>query len=128
MPVGPAEDAGSSQERFLSTFKAVSPVVVQARASPALGWGVVFGIRGEAGTNAHVVDDATRLAATLASGDGHPATLVGKDAGIDLAAIRNRSAIARRDICRDRPRGTRGAPAAVTRSTSHRWSSSSSAS
>jgi hypothetical protein len=37
-------------------FQSVSPVVVQARASPALGWSVVFGIRGDAVTNAHVVE------------------------------------------------------------------------
>jgi putative serine protease PepD len=39
-------------------------------------------------TNAHVVDGATRFVVTLASGDRHPATLVGRDAGTDLAVIR----------------------------------------
>ena len=39
-------------------------------------------------TNAHVVDNATRFVVTLASGDRHPATLVGRDPGMDLAVIR----------------------------------------
>ena len=39
-------------------------------------------------TNAHVVGNATRFVVTLASGDSHPATLVGRDTGMDLAVIR----------------------------------------
>jgi S1-C subfamily serine protease len=39
-------------------------------------------------TTAHVVDSATRFVVMLASGDEHPATLVGRDVGKDLAVIR----------------------------------------
>jgi S1-C subfamily serine protease len=129
VPGALADEASSSQQHFLSKVKAVSPAVVQVRTSPALGSGVAFEARGNAVTNAHVVDNAGRLAVTLASGESHPATLVGKDAGIDLAAIRVTGTRLRLPtFARDRPRGTRGAPAAVTTSTSDRSSSGSSAS
>jgi S1-C subfamily serine protease len=39
-------------------------------------------------TNAHVVGNATRSVVTLASGDSHPAIVVGTDRGQDLALIR----------------------------------------
>jgi len=39
-------------------------------------------------TNAHVVGNANRFVVTLASGDSHPATIVGRDPGQDLAVIR----------------------------------------
>ena len=39
-------------------------------------------------TNAHVVGNATRFVVTLANGDSDPATLVGRDTGMDLAVIR----------------------------------------
>jgi S1-C subfamily serine protease len=48
----------------------------------------VFDARGDVVTNAHVVGNATRFVVTLASGASHPATLVGGDAGVDLAVIR----------------------------------------
>ena len=87
-PVGSADEASSLQQRFVSIVKAVSPEVVQIRTPLALGSGVVFDARGDVVTNAHVVDSATRFVVTLASGDSHPATLVGRDAGMDLAVIR----------------------------------------
>jgi S1-C subfamily serine protease len=76
------------QQRFVSIVKALSPAVVQVRTSVALGSGVVFDARGDVVTNAHVVDNATRFVVTLASGDSHPATLVGRDTALDLAVIR----------------------------------------
>jgi putative serine protease PepD len=86
--VGSADEASSLQQRFVSVVKAVSPEVVQIRTAVALGSGVVFDARGDVVTNAHVVDNATRFVVTLASGDSHPATLVGRDVGMDLAVIR----------------------------------------
>ena len=88
VPVASADEASSLQQRFVSIVKAVSPEVVQIRTALALGSGVVFDARGDVVTNAHVVDNATRFLVTLASGDRHPATLVGRDAGMDLAVIR----------------------------------------
>ena len=72
----------------MSIVKAVSPKVVQIETPMALGSGVVFDGHGDVVTNAHVVGGATRFVVTLASGDRHPATLVGRDAGMDLAVIR----------------------------------------
>jgi putative serine protease PepD len=88
VPVASADPASSLQQRFVSIVKAVSPEVVQIRTPVALGSGVVFDARGDVVTNAHVVANATRFVVTLASGDSRPATLVGKDAGMDLAVIR----------------------------------------
>jgi S1-C subfamily serine protease len=76
------------QQRFVNIVKAVSPEVVQIRTPIALGSGVVFDARGDVVTNAHVVDNATRFVVTLATGDKHPATLVGRNTGTDLAVIR----------------------------------------
>ena len=80
------------QHRFVSIVSAVSPAVVQIRTSVALGSGVVFDARGDVVTNAHVVGNATRFLVTLASGDTHPATLVGTDVANDVAVIRLRGA------------------------------------
>jgi putative serine protease PepD len=88
VPVASTDDATSLQQRFVSIVKAVSPKVVQIQTPVALGSGVVFDAQGDVVTNAHVVDNATRFAVTLASGDRHPATLVGRDAAMDLAVIR----------------------------------------
>jgi putative serine protease PepD len=88
LPVASVDEASSLQQRFVSIVRAVSPEVVQVRTPLALGSGVVFDARGDVVTNAHVVDNATRFAVTLASGDRHPATLVGRDARMDLAVIR----------------------------------------
>jgi S1-C subfamily serine protease len=66
----------------------VSPSVVQIRTPTALGSGIDFDNRGDVVTNAHVVANATRFVVTLASGQQHPATVVGRDVGNDLAVIR----------------------------------------
>jgi putative serine protease PepD len=92
VPVASADEPSSLQQRFVSIVKAVSPAVVQIRTALALGSGVVFDARGDVVTNAHVVDNATRFVVTLASGDSHPATLVGRDAAMDLVVIRIKGA------------------------------------
>jgi putative serine protease PepD len=87
-PVASADEASSLQQRFVSIVKAVSPAVVQVRTALALGSGIVFDARGDVVTNAHVVGNATHFLITLASGDSHPATLVGRDTETGLAVIR----------------------------------------
>src|SRR6476646_7806395 len=87
-PVASANRATSLQQQFVSVVKAVSPSVVQIETPQDLGSGVVFDARGDVVTNAHVVENATRLVVTLASGDSHPATAIGRDAANDLAVIR----------------------------------------
>ena len=88
VPVASADEPSSLQQRFVSIVKSVSPAVVQIRTALALGSGVVFDTRGDVVTNAHVVDNSTRFVVTFASGDSHPATLLGRDTGMDLAVIR----------------------------------------
>jgi S1-C subfamily serine protease len=87
-PVASADGATSLQQQLVSVVKAVSPSVVQIRTPEDLGSGVVFDARGDVVTNAHVVGNAKRFVVTLASGDSHPATAVGRDAANDLAVIR----------------------------------------
>jgi S1-C subfamily serine protease len=88
LPVASPDEASALQQRFVSIVRAVLPAVVQVRTSVALGSGVVFDARGDVVTNAHVVGDATRFVVTLVSGETHPATLVGRNTGTDLAVIR----------------------------------------
>ena len=87
-PLASADSATSLQQELVSVVKAVSPSVVQIRTAQDLGSGVVFDARGDVVTNAHVVGNATRFVVTLASGDSHPATAIGRDAANDLAVIR----------------------------------------
>lgn len=88
VPVASADDPRSLQQRFVSIVKAIAPKVVQIETPVALGSGVVFDARGDVVTNAHVVGDATQFVVTFASGDRHPATLMGRDVRTDLAVIR----------------------------------------
>ena len=87
-PLAASDGAASLQQQLVSVVKTVSPSVVQIQTPQDLGSGVVFDAHGDIVTNAHVVDNATRFLVTLASGDSHPATAVGRDAANDLAVIR----------------------------------------
>jgi putative serine protease PepD len=87
-PLASTDEATSLQQKLVSVVRAVSPSVVQIETPQDLGSGVVFDARGDVVTNAHVVGDATRFVVTLAPGDRHPATAIGRDATNDLAVIR----------------------------------------
>jgi putative serine protease PepD len=87
-PLASADGATSLQQQLVTVVRAVSPSVVQIQTPQDLGSGVVFDPRGDVVTNAHVVGNATRVVVTLASGDSHPATVIGRDAANDLAVIR----------------------------------------
>jgi putative serine protease PepD len=87
-PLASPDGATSLQQGLVSVVKSVSPSVVQIETAQDLGSGVVFDARGDVVTNAHVVGNATRFVVTLASGDSHPATAIGRDAANDLAVIR----------------------------------------
>jgi S1-C subfamily serine protease len=87
-PLAAADGPTSLQQDLVGVVGAVSPSVVQIRTPEDLGSGVVFDARGDVVTNAHVVGNATRFVVTLASGDSHPATAIGRDAANDLAVIR----------------------------------------
>jgi S1-C subfamily serine protease len=84
----PAAPVATLQSRFVSTVSAVSPTVVLIRTPQALGSGIVFDHRGDVVTNAHVVNGATRLTATLFGGRQVPAKVVGTDSSNDLAVLR----------------------------------------
>jgi S1-C subfamily serine protease len=87
-PLASADGVASLQQDYVSVVRAVSPSVVQIRTAQDLGSGIVFDARGDVVTNAHVVGNATRFVVTLASGDRHPATAIGRDVANDLAVIR----------------------------------------
>jgi putative serine protease PepD len=87
-PLASADGATTLQQALVEVVKTVSPSVVQIETAQALGSGVVFDDGGDVVTNAHVVGNATRFVVTLAGGDSHPATAIGKDAANDLAVIR----------------------------------------
>src|SRR3954462_2543069 len=90
VPVTPlaATEATTLQQQFVRVVKTVSPSVVQIRTAQDLGSGIVFDAGGDVVTNAHVVGNATRFVVTLASGESHPATAIGRDVANDLAVIR----------------------------------------
>jgi S1-C subfamily serine protease len=75
------------QEQFVQVVREASPKVVQIQSRVDLGSGVVFDTRGHVVTNMHVVQRAQRFVVTLASGEHHPATLVGSDRSHDLAVV-----------------------------------------
>jgi putative serine protease PepD len=76
------------QNQFVKVVDAVSPEVVQVQCGRSLGSGIVFDSRGDVVTNAHVVAGAEDCAVTLSGGDEHPAKVVGRDSGNDLAVVR----------------------------------------
>jgi S1-C subfamily serine protease len=87
-PLASADGATSLQQELVSVVEAVSPSVVQIETPQDLGSGVVFDALGDVVTNAHVVGNARRFVVTLAAGDSHPATAIGRDVANDLAVIR----------------------------------------
>jgi S1-C subfamily serine protease len=80
--------AGGLQARFTKIVRTVSPKVVEIRTSTGLGSGIVYDSRGDVVTNAHVVGDARKVKVRLSDGSTHPATVVGKSVGKDLAIVR----------------------------------------
>jgi putative serine protease PepD len=87
---GLRESAGATalQQQFVDVIDHVSPQVVRIQTDRGLGSGIVYDDRGDVVTNAHVTGTATSFLVTLANGDRHPATLVGRDPANDLAVIR----------------------------------------
>ena len=61
---------------------------MQPRAARAVGSGFIIDSRGYIMTNAHVVDDASRITVKLDSGEEFPATVVGTDQETDLAVLK----------------------------------------
>ena len=61
---------------------------MQPRAVRSVGSGFIIDSRGYIMTNAHVVDDASRITVKLDSGEEFPATIVGTDQETDLAVLK----------------------------------------
>jgi putative serine protease PepD len=84
----PSPSAAALQSTFISTFRRVSPSVVQIQTTDGLGSGVVFDSKGHIVTNDHVVTGSTAFVVTTAAGKRVQATLVGEFAPDDLAVIK----------------------------------------
>jgi putative serine protease PepD len=84
----PAPGGGDIQAAFIKVIRDVSPSVVQIQTRSGLGSGVVYDGRGDIVTNNHVVAGAKSFTVTLLAGDRHPAKLVGRYPGGDLAVLR----------------------------------------
>jgi S1-C subfamily serine protease len=83
-----ADGALALQSRFVDVVDAVSPAVVEIKTSVGLGSGIVFDHRGDVVTNGHVVAGSRAFAVRLSDGRRLHGTLVGVDAGNDLAVVR----------------------------------------
>ncbi len=79
--------ATAMQTQMVNVVKRVSPAVVQVECGNSLGSGIVFDGRGDVVTNAHVVSGARSCTVTLSGGDHHPASIVGRDTGHDIAVV-----------------------------------------
>ena len=84
----PSASATAMQAQVVKVVKDVSPEVVQMRCGPSLGSGVVYDLRGDVVTNAHVLDGARSCTVTLFNGAEHSASLVGRDPSHDIAVVR----------------------------------------
>jgi putative serine protease PepD len=84
--------ATAIQTQMVKVVKRISPAVVQIQCGQSLGSGIVFDHNGDLVTNAHVIDSASLCAVTLAGGDRHAASVVGRDTAHDVAVLHLRGA------------------------------------
>jgi putative serine protease PepD len=105
-PALPTSFANGKAQTINQIYKAVGPGVVDIKTSSSQntggvfgfgqqqqqtqgeGSGVVFDKKGDILTDQHVVAGANRVIVTFSDGSTAPATIVGSDAGADLAVIR----------------------------------------
>jgi S1-C subfamily serine protease len=90
----PSRAGGDIEAAFIKVIRDVSPSVVQIQTKSGLGSGVVYDGRGDIITNNHVVASARAFTVTLLAGDRHPAKLIGRYPGGDLAVLRLESGTA----------------------------------
>jgi putative serine protease PepD len=94
LAVAPAAHAGAPpgaaalQSQIVSVVKRVNPSVVQIQTSGGLGSGVVFDRQGHIVTNAHVVENATRVTVTLANGKRYTGRVIDAFVPNDLAVVK----------------------------------------
>ncbi|MGZ4387826.1 MAG: S1C family serine protease [Gaiellaceae bacterium] len=80
--------AGALQSQFISVVKQVAPSVVQIETQSGLGSGVIFDSKGDIVTNNHVVQGASSVRVTLASGKQYAGRVVNTFAPDDLAVVK----------------------------------------
>ena len=80
--------AGALQSQFVSVVRKVAPSVVQIETQSGLGSGVIFDSKGDIVTNNHVVQGASSVRVTLASGKQYAGRVVNTFAPDDLAVVR----------------------------------------
>jgi S1-C subfamily serine protease len=68
--------------------QSVGPAVVSVRTDQGLGSGVIYDPSGLILTNAHVIQDAQSITIALVDGRHFPGSVVGADAGFDVAVLR----------------------------------------
>ena len=79
--------ATALQAQLVRVIDRVGPSVVELQCGNALGSGIAFDDRGDVVTNAHVVGGASSCTVRLSGGDTHPARVVGRDTGHDVAVV-----------------------------------------
>jgi S1-C subfamily serine protease len=80
--------AGALQSQFISVVKKVAPSVVQIETQTGLGSGVIFDSKGDIVTNNHVVEGASSVRVTLASGKQYAGKVVNTFPPDDLAVVK----------------------------------------
>lgn len=79
---------GDAAQPAAAVAKALSPAVVQLQTGNDLGSGFIYDPSGLVLTAAHVVGNATKIQVTLSDGTKIMGTVVGTDAGTDVAVVR----------------------------------------
>ncbi len=83
-PTGKPDATGDESEDILDFFQRQLP----RRPVYSVGSGFIVDKSGFIVTNAHVIDDATRITVKLDSGEEFPATIVGADLETDIAVLK----------------------------------------
>lgn len=79
-----AKPETASPEDLLELYRRILP----RRPSSAVGSGFIVDKTGYVLTNAHVIDDASRIIVSLSSGEEYPAKVIGVDSETDLAILK----------------------------------------
>ncbi len=81
-------DSASDSVVAITTETVVNGNFMSQYVSEGAGSGVIISSDGYIITNNHVIEDATQIRVTLANNETYDATLVGRDASVDIAVIK----------------------------------------
>ena len=94
VPGGPGGTTGGQQGWPGRPRRVAVAMAATMLIGAAMGGGIVLTAVGEVVTNNHIIDDATAIEVTdIYSGRTYPASVVGYDAGDDMAVLRLRGAV-----------------------------------